>query len=145
MSSSSNLDADIARNISKSKPRPAAKEEIRERLVTVFRLAKAAREAEEGAKSDALFEEECAEVDALTALEGDDIYMPAAKLIIANASEIFERIGDDIRDTRLNAEAALGALRLFGLEDLYHECFQDGIASDPDKFIEQHGEAEAAS
>lgn len=118
-----NLDSEIARNIAKSKPRPASKEELRERLVTIFRLAKAAHDAEDGAESDARFDDECAEVDVIRALQGDDIYMPAAKLIIAKAGEILEDLNDGVRDTRLNAEAALGALRLFGLEDLYRECF----------------------
>jgi hypothetical protein len=140
MTTNSNLDAEIARRIAaKSKyapPLPPTKEDLRERLVTIFRLVKAASEEEDGAASDALGDEAGAAEDALIALEveGDDIYMPAAKLIIAKAGEIFEDIDDSIRDTRLNAEAALSALRLFGLVDLYRECFpRDGIGAATEK------------
>jgi hypothetical protein len=111
-------------------PRPATKEDLRGRLVTIFRLAKAVCDEADGAASDARYDEEVAAADALIALEGDDIYMPAAKLIIANAGEIFSNINDkdNARDTQLNAEAAFGALRLFDLVDLYYECFpNDGI------------------
>jgi hypothetical protein len=130
----SNLDAEIARHIAaKSKhapPLPATKEELRERLVAIFQLVKAANDEEDGEAADVLGDEKCAAEDALVALEveGDDIYMPAAKLIIAKAGEIFEDINDCIRDTRLNAEAALGALRLFGLVDLYRQCYEEGDA-----------------
>jgi hypothetical protein len=119
------LDAGIARNIAKSGPRPATKDELRDRLVAIFRLAKAGNDAEDGAEADALLDEECAASNALSALESDDIYMPAAKLIIATAGEIFLGIDDEslCRDERLKAQAAHGALRLFELEDLYHECF----------------------
>jgi hypothetical protein len=144
-----NLDAEIARRIAaKSKyapPLPPTKEELRERLVAIFRLAKAVRDEDDGAESDARYDEKSAAENALVALGdadcagSDDIYMPAAKLIIANAGEIFDYINDSGRDTRLNVEAAVGALRLFGLVDLYHECFpNDGCDADDEETENRH-------
>jgi hypothetical protein len=125
-----NLDAEIARNIAKNRPqRIATKEDLRERLVTIFRLAKASHDTHEDGKFDAIFDEECAAADALIALEGDDIYMPAAKLIIAMAGEIFSEIEHECLCERLKAQAAHAALRLFRLEEMYDECFPEDLTN----------------
>jgi hypothetical protein len=100
------------------------KEDMRNRLAAIFRVIK-----EENDEND---ERQGAMEEALLALEGDEAAISLARLIIAKMGEIFTGLNSGFRDVRVEAQAALGALRYFDLEKAYRLC------------VEHVGEEEAA-
>ncbi|MGA7324475.1 MAG: hypothetical protein WBX25_08365 [Rhodomicrobium sp.] len=102
------------------------KEDLRGRLIAIFNANRDCKDDEddEGDAYEAMTKGE----EIILNLEGDDPNLIAAKLIITLSGQIIRDMKDSTRDTRKQAEAAMSALRFFGLEALYRECYTgDGV------------------
>jgi len=121
------LDAEIARNLSKktagrSRNSEQTKEDLRNYLAELFRAYDA--DGKDGDYSED-GEEPWQRIEELILnLKGDDPYTIMAKFIVTMNGEILRDLKSPVCDTRKQAEAALSALRLFDLEELYRtHCF----------------------
>jgi hypothetical protein len=108
------------------------KEDLRNRLAALFRAMEDARKKAEADGEDDLAPYISASVkrheEFILSLKGDDPNLIAAKLIVALAGAIMV----ETEKKAAVGEAALSALRHFGLEEMYWHCYSGDGGSSPE-------------